>query len=164
MDTLRAGPRTGAGSLGDEMPVNAYPKELTDGYWKKVEKAIKVSDTGVGQHLRNAEKLYKILATKVTEQEKGSDVRLPDTKKAATAFANALEAAEKLFAAEYKKFAAKGKKFETSPEMKQLDRYRKAVTGVAHDAERIGTERTLAQGVGNFNDRVTMWAKFIAKA
>ena len=144
------------------MPIDAYPKELTDPYWKKVEKAIKVSDTGAGQALRSAEKLFKVLAAKVAAYEKAGGAT-GEVKQAATALANALEASEKVFEAQYKKFAAKGKKFDTSPEMKQLDRYRKAVTGVAHDAERIVTSRTFKQGVDDFNDRLNMWAKFIAK-
>jgi len=144
------------------MPVSAYPKELTDAYWKKVESRLKVSNTGVGQTLRNLEKLYKDFVTKVDAFEKaGTDAA--GTKKAVTALTKALDATETTLMAHYQKLKGKGRSFDKDPEMKVLDRYMKAVSGISHDAAGIITGSDAGQAVKRYNDRLKMWAGFINK-
>jgi hypothetical protein len=57
------------------MSLIAYPKLLTDPTWKKVEKAVGLSGTGVGKTLREAASTWGKFATQVDGWEKG---QVPD--------------------------------------------------------------------------------------
>jgi hypothetical protein len=142
------------------MPINAYPNELTDPFWKKLEKKINVSSTGIGQTLRQAETLHKAFLEKVNAYEKDSKTAAA-AKKATTDFVKALAATEAAVNTTYTKLKAKGKSFDKDPSMKVLDRYLKAFDGLQRDAAQILTNRTVTDGIKRYNERLAMWAKFV---
>jgi hypothetical protein len=138
---------------GGEMQVEAYPETLKDPHWKKVEKKIGVSSTGVGEGLRNAEKAYKAFADKMA----GSD-------------ANAAKAAQKVAVTGLRKPQATLKAMydkmpQDSPKAKtrrtQIYSYMYYIECLTNDLESIKFDK-LKDTVDRYNDRNKMWVKWWA--
>jgi len=132
----------------------AYPKQLTDPIWKKVEKAAGVSDTGVGQTLRDAEKVYATLATAMATLEAGKT----DAKK--------VQPAQKAAAAALTKTAKTlgpvVAKVKNAEKKKFLAHYQSYVEHVAKEITAMDLEdrRGLKIPLDRYNERVVMWTKW----
>ena len=136
------------------MAFAAYPKQLTDPIWKKVEKAGGVSDTGVGQTLRDAEKAYKTLATAMAALEAGkTDARKvqPAQKAAAAALTKTVKTLDPVIA-----------KVKNAEKKKFLTHYRRYVEQVAKEITAMDLEdhRGLKIPLDRYNERVVMWTKW----
>lgn len=143
------------------MPADKYPTELTDDYWKKVEKAIKVSNTGVGQTLRNLQKVYAVFEAKMNMHEKtGHDGSA--AKEAGDSLATAVAAAEKAFTTLYKKLESKGKTLKDN-DLIMLKDFRDALKSMSADATQImkDDQSRFGRNLGRFNDRLDASAKGI---
>lgn len=143
------------GSLGVDSVVAAYPKQLTDPVWKKVEKKGGVSATGVGQTLRDAEKVYKGFhdVLEALEQGKTDVAKVAPAQRAAAA---ALHKSEKTLEGVVQKVKNADKK-------KYLDKYRMFIGHIASEIEQFDPKdrRGLKFPLDRYNDRVKMWEKWV---
>jgi hypothetical protein len=135
------------------MKIEAYPETLKDPHWKKVEKKIGVSSTGVGQGLRNAEKAYKTFQDKI----QGSDV---NAAKAAQKLAvTALRKPQATLKAMYDKMPQDSDK--AKAKRTNIHSFMYYIECLTNDLEGIKFS-DLEDTVKRYNDRNKMWIKWWA--
>jgi hypothetical protein len=135
------------------MKIEAYPETLKDPHWKKVEKKIGVSSTGVGQGLRNAEKAYK---TFVEKMDKGDAAAAKAAQKLAI---TALRKPQATLKAMYDKLPQDSDKAKTK--RTNVHTYMYYIECLTNDVENIKFN-DLESTVKRYNERNQMWIKWWA--